>query len=337
MTDEAGVGERRGRALGVIALDVTDDGLIDLYITNDLHANSLFINQGNGRFQDTSEFSGTAYDSVGNAMSSMGVDAADVNGNGRFDILVTHFQREYNVLYMNMGNAIFQDISYKCGMAMPSLPFVGWGLAFADFDLDGWSDVVVTNGHVDDNRALLGQNASLAMRPLALRNTGGSFEQMGVEAGPYFQKEYGGRGMTVADLDDDGDQDLVFNHRDGDAALVRNERLVPGDQSRRSVVLRLVGTLSNRDAVGAAITLRAGERTKLEQVKGGGLYQSARDLRQFMALLDREEEVQFEIRWPSGKRSVLSTVRPGQTYLVIEPADESTTPRVVAKRFSRGG
>jgi hypothetical protein len=262
-------------------------------------------------------------------MSSMGVDAADTNGNGRFDLLVTHFQREYNVLYQNGGEGFFQDVSQFCGMAAPSMPFVGWGVVLADFDLDGWSDALITNGHVDDNRQEIGEAVSLTQRPLFLRNTEGTFQAIAAEAGPYFVQEHGGRGMTIADLDNDGDMDAVFNHRDSPAAVVRNDRAYPQSGERRSLVLRLVGTRSNRDAVGTTVTLRATGRTKVEQVKGGGTYQSARDLRQFFAVRPNEDELDLAIRWPCGKRSTLSQVEPGATYTVIEPADETESPRVI--------
>jgi len=333
VTEDAGLASRDGRALAAIAVHLNEDALIDLYVTNDLHANSLFLNEGNGRFRDESEMSGAAYDSVGSVMSSMGVDAADMDGNGRFDLIVTHFQGEYNVLYRNLDDGMFYDVSRTCGLAAPSMPFVGWGVVLADFDLDGWSDAVVTNGHVDDNRQHIGESVSLTQRPLALRNVEGAFEVIGPAAGPYFVQEHGGRGLTVADLDNDGDWDAAFNHRDGPAAVLRNDRAYPQSGQRRSITLRLVGTRGNRDAIGSSITLRADGRTKIEQIMGGGSYASARDLRQVFAVAAEENEVGFEIRWPDGKRSALSEIQPGNTYVVIEPAVEARSPRVLAMQL----
>lgn len=335
VTGKAGLARRDGRALTAIAVHLNEDPFIDLYVTNDLHANSLFLNEGNGRFRDESEMSGAAYDGVGNVMSSMGVDAADTNGNGRFDLIVTHFQREYNVLYQNADDGLFYDVSQADGLAAPSMPYVGWGVVLADFDLDGWSDVMVTNGHVDDNRQQIGESVSLTQRPLFLRNVEGTFEAVGAEAGPYFVEEHGGRGLTIADLDNDGDWDAAFNHRDGPAAVLRNDRAYPQSGQRRSVVLRLVGTRSNRDAIGAVVTLHGGGRTKVEQIMGGGSYASARDLRQVFAIAPEEDEVRFEIRWPDGKRSMLSAIQPGNAYVVIEPFDGAASPHVVAMELPR--
>jgi len=328
-TEESGLACRDGRALGVLAADLNEDGLIDLYVTNDLHANSLFLNEGAGRFRDASEFSGTAYDSVGSAMSSMGVDAADINGNGRLDVVVTHFQQEYNVLYRNGGQGLFQDVSAACGIGAPSLPFVGWGVVFADFDMDGWPDLAVTNGHVDDNRAAIGQSVSLSMQPMLMRNSKGRFDEVrAAEAGTYFTAKHGGRGLCMADLDNDGDQDLALNHRDGAAAVLRNDRAYPQSGKRRSLVVRLVGTRSNRDAIGSLLTFTADGRTQVVQVLGGGMYQSARDLRQFFAILPGERDLVLEIRWPNGDRSTLSGLLAGQSVVVIEPRDSGTAPQV---------
>jgi hypothetical protein len=322
------VNVRAGRALTVLAAHLDDDEWIDVFVTNDLNPDSLFLNEGHGRFRDHSELSGTAYDYVGRVMSSMGVDAADTTGTGRLNLLVTHFQDEYNLLFVNHGGGLFQDLSELNGTGAPSLPFVGWGILFSDFDLDGWSDALVTNGHVDDNRQQVGESVSLTQQPLLYHNRQGKFAVLGAVAGPYFVQPHQGRGLTVADLDNDGDEDAVFNHRDEPAALLRNDRAYPQSGSRRSVVLRLIGTRSNRGAVGAVIRLHAGARTKVEQIKGGGGYQSARDPRLVFAVSTAENELRFEIDWPSGLQTTLSDLRPGGSYAIVEPADGTMPPGV---------
>lgn len=332
-TARAGVGDRAGRAQGIVAADLNDDGLVDLYVANDLNPNFLFLNAGDGTFRDATEPSGVAYDAVGQIMSSMGVEAADVDGDGRLDLFVTNFQGERNVLYRNGGDEWFDEQSDHAGLTADSLPWVGWGTSFADFDLDGWPDVVVTNGHVDDNRSLMGQEASDASPPLCWRNAQGRFEFLGPKAGRYFAERHPGRALIAADLDNDGDQDVVVGHQDQRPALLRNERLAAPSIERPSIVVRLVGTRSNRDAVGSTITLRSDQRTVVEQVKGGGSYLSAPDLHRVFAVDPHETGLRLEIRWPSGERSTLAGLRAGQSYVAVEPAEPSAAPGLFVKEL----
>ena len=323
-TTASGVAVRVARAQGVIAADINRDGLIDLYVSNDVHPNSLFVNEGGGTFQDVSEASGTAYDRLGRAQAGMGVDVADTNGDGLPEIFVTNFEDEYNTLYENFGAGVFQDVTQTSGLAAESLPWVGWGTRLADSDLDGWPDVVVTNGHVDDNRHLLGQDSPYRQPPLAWRNTGGRFTFLGAAAGPYFSDRHVGRALTTADLDDDGDLDVVIGHQDAAPALLRNERLASRLRGRDVVRLRLVGRRGNRDAVGSTLTIRCAGRTIVQQVVGGGSYLSASDLRQVFAILPHESEAECEIAWPGGDHSSVVSLSPGNAYVVIEPSEPST-------------
>lgn len=316
-TGGSGIGTRLTRGQGVIAADVTDDGLIDIYIGNDLHPNSLFINAGGGRFRDASEASGTAYDAHGNPQAGMGVDVVDANGDGRFDLFVTNFQNENNCLYENMGNELFRESSYSCGLATASIPWVGWGTAFADFDFDGWLDVVVTNGHVDDNRHMLGQNAPYFQPSLVWKNVRGHFQLLGPEAGDYFSVDHVGRGLIAVDLDNDGDQDLGISHQDALPALLKNQ-IGSKKGEVPSVILRLIGTASNRDAVGSLVTFRSKLRTVVSQVKGGGSYLSANELRLFFAVLPGDEKFEIEIRWPNGEHSKLHELAAGKEYVVLQ-------------------
>ena len=316
-TDSSGIGVRRSRGQGVIAADVTEDGLIDLYIGNDLHPNSLFINVGGGRFRDMSEASGTAYDAHGSPQAGMGVDAVDANGDARFDLFVTNFQNENNCLYENMGNELFREASYSCGLATTSIPWVGWGTAFADFDFDGWPDVVVTNGHVDDNRHMFGEDVPFFQPALVWKNVRGQFRLLGPEAGDYFSVHHVGRGLIVADLDNDGDQDVGISHQDAVPALLINQ-IGSAKGTAPSVVLRLVGTASNRDAVGSLVTFHSKRRSVVAQVKGGGSYLSASDLRLFFAVLPEEDEFEIDVRWPNGERSSLSGIEKGNEYLIVQ-------------------
>ena len=265
VTEAAGVGRTDGRGFGVVAADLNGDGRIDLYVANDMCPNFVFLNRGDGTFDDVTEISGAGYDAHGQTRSGMGVDAEDVDGDGLPDLLVTNLFNESNSLYRNIGAGFFEDRTPTSGMATDSRPWVGWGCALADFDNDGWPDCFVTNGHVDDNLELLGQPSRYAHPPLLHRNLEGSrFRLATRDAGPYFDSDHVGRGAAFGDFDNDGDVDIVVNHKDGPPALLRNDTRTPNHWIR----LSLVGTLSNRDAVGALVTVELKSRTLHRQRKG---------------------------------------------------------------------
>lgn len=327
VTIATGCDVRPGRGMGVLAAHLDDDTRIDLYVANDLNANVVLLNDGDGRFRDASELSGAAYDHAGRVKSSMGIDAADTRGSGRLDILVTDFESEANLFFVNAGDGMFRDASDASGVGPPSVPFVSWGVVFADLDLDGWNDAVITNGHVGDDRHTVATDG-LRQPALVLHNVRGTFRPVpAADLGDYFASVHQGRGLTSADFDGDGDPDLAFNHRDEPATLLRNDRGQP-QAAGRSIVLHLVGTTGNRDAVGAVVRLRTAGRTQVEQIKGGGSYQSARDGTLTFALLPGEEAAAFEIRWPGGRETTIQSVGPGR-HLVVESA-AGGTPRVVS-------
>ena len=327
VTAAAGVDGRPGRALGVIAADVNGDGSIDLYIANDMNPNSLWLGDGRGAFRDSSDLSGTAYDHEGRVKSSMGVDLADTGNRGQVDIMVTDFQGEASLFFAGSADGIFRDVSDTSGAGSPSLPYVSWGIQFADFDLDGWNDAVITNGHVGDDRHKTGDNALLQQLPLFLHNQRGRFREPPRDhLGPYFVTQHQGRGVTAVDLDNDGDHDLAFNHRDAPATLLRNDRGHPQQEGRASTVLRLVGTAGNRDGVGAVVTMTAGDQIRTEHVKGGGGYQSSRDQRVLFSLPTDGPAPSFSIRWPGGRITPLPEIDGGGQWLVIEPATPDAQP-----------
>jgi hypothetical protein len=318
VTQETGVGVRSGRAQGVLAADLDRDGFMDIYVGNDLHPNSLFLGDGNGRFRDATELSGAAYDHLGRSQASMGVDAADVNRDGRIDLFVTNYEGEHNAFYENLGNGVFMDRSHSRGLAAASIPWVGWGTVFADFDLDGWLDVIVTNGHTDDNLRDVGRDVAYAEPPLVWRNVNGRFEVLGRNVGPYFARDHVGRALSLVDLDNDGDHDVVIGHQDGVPALLRNERCDESRPNRDSVTLRLVGTQSNRDAIGTSIIVSADDLSLVWLIKGGASYLSANDLRLIMPI-SLPQPMTVEIHWPSGTVSRLDRLELGTGYTVVEP------------------
>lgn len=327
-SEESGISVRSGRAQGVVAADFNNDGLIDIYVGNDLNANSLFINQGGGRFADESELSGAAYDHLGRSQASMGVDAADVNRDGRIDLFVTNYEGEYNAFYENLGRNTFMELASSRGLAAGSLPWVGWGTAFVDLDLDGWLDVVVTNGHTDENLHEMGRDSRYAQPALVWRNTNGRFEMLECQMGEYFKERHVGRALAVVDLDNDGDQDIVIGHQDAAPALLRNERLDGTGPHPECTSFRLVGTRGNRDAIGAKVTVHAGDVSLVTPIKGGSSYLSANDPR---CLLSASQTVAIRatIRWCGGAVSELDRIELGRKYCLIEPLTAEGSPVIV--------
>ena len=318
VTEAAGVGRTDGRGFGVVAADLNGDGRIDLYVANDMCPNFVFLNRGDGTFEDATESSGAGYGSHGQTHAGMGVDAEDVNGDGRPDLLVTNYWNEPNSLYMNLGGGMFEDRTPASGMATDSTPWVGWGCALADFDNDGWPDCFVTNGHVDNNLELLGYNSPYAQPPLLHRNLEGrGFRLATRDAGPYFDESHVGRGAAFGDLDDDGDIDIVVNHKDGAPALLRNDTPTHNHWIR----LSLVGTVSNRDAIGARVEVELAGRTLFRQRKGGASLESAHDPRLLIGLGSELEARKVTVRWPSRRVSVAEHLAADRSYRVVEPRE----------------
>jgi hypothetical protein len=340
VTDSAGLGRSDGHGFGVVAADLNGDGRVDLYVANDMNPNFLYLNRGDGTFEDATETSGAAFDAQGVAQSSMGVDAEDCDGDGRPELFVTNFQNEYTAFYQNVSGrasprpgelppAVFRDSSAVAGLAADSKPWVGWGCALADFDNDGWPDAFVSNGHIDENR---GKISSILMYPepsLLHRNVPGDaaakaagaprkFELSTRDVGPYFTARHSGRGAAFGDIDDDGDIDIVVNHKDGPPAVLRND--TPGDN--RWIRLKLVGSRSNRDAIGTRVDVDIGSRIITRQRKGGCSMESTNDPRLLIGLGLVREVARVTIRWPSGTVSTLEHLATNNSYVVREPSGQ---------------
>jgi enediyne biosynthesis protein E4 len=321
-TARAGILRRDGRGLGVVAADVNLDGKIDIYVANDMCGNFLFLNRGDGTFEDLTEVSGASVTEAGYRQASMGVDAEDVTGDGLPELFVTNFENDYNTLYRNLDGRSFQDVSASAGIVKDSFPYVGWGCALADLDNDGLPDMFVVNGHVDDNLPQLGRPIPQAEPALVWRNRGGGRFRLVADPGPFFAARHVARGAAFGDLDNDGDIDVVVNRMDGRPAVLLNE-----SGSGRWLGLELVGTRSNRAAIGAVVAVRAGGRVLRRQVKGGGSYLSANDHRLLVGLgaADRVDEI--EIRWPSGARSTVANIEGGRYHKIVEPARDHGDPK----------
>lgn len=321
-TDAAGVGRPDGHGFGVVVLDVNADARPDIYVANDQCPNFLFLNKGDGTFEDATESSGAAFDIDGGAQSGMGTDGDDIDGDGLPELIVTNFQNEYNTLYRNNGAGFFTDMSPLYGLAQDSRPWTGWGCGLADFDLDGWPDFFVTNGYVDDNHPhitgdeppTLHRNVSLGGDPLTRR-----FKIATRGVGAYFDSRHSGRGVAFGDLDNDGDTDIVINHKGKTPALLRNDTPRGTNHWLR---LDLRGTRSSREAIGAAIEVKAGRLTIHRQQKGGGSMLSTNDRRVLIGVGDASKVDRLTVKWPSGAETVLEGVAVDETLALEEPAKD---------------
>ena len=315
VSKKAGIDRPDGHGFGVIASDLNVDGKIDLYVANDQDPNFLFLNRGDGTFEDATAVAGAALDSRGHAQAGMGVDAEDVDGDGLPEIVVTNFSNEPNTLYRNMGQGLFMDVTSAWGLTAISLPWVGWGTTLTDFDADGRPDLFVANGHLDDNRHLLGVEFSQPEPPLLMRNFDGKrFETAAAGAGEYFETKHVGRGVAWGDLDNDGDVDLVISHKDGLPAILYNESPRADHHFLR---LKLQGTTSNRDAIGACVEFESGGRKVVRQVKGGCGLMSTHDNRLTVGLGGVSEIDALTVRWPSGKVTTRKDVSvDGELHLI---------------------
>jgi hypothetical protein len=289
----------RAYGFGVVATDYDADGFVDLFVANDSNPNFLYRNLGNGRFESVGLLAGVAVNGEARAQAGMGADAGDYDGDARMDLVLTAFAHDRNTLYRNIDGRQFEDVSVTAGLAAPTFVRMGWGTAFLDADLDGTLDLFFTNGHIFadiDNYPQLGE--TYRQRNQLLLNRGGRFRDVSAGAGGGLQVARVGRGLAVGDLDDDGDPDLVVNNMDDAPTLLENRQR----SGHHWVAFRVLSPLRNRFAIGAKVTIEAGGRKQVREIRSGGSYLSQSDLRTFFGLADYAGPVAVEVRMPGGNR-----------------------------------
>lgn len=321
---DLGLARKDGRGQGVVAADLNDDGLTDLYVANDMSPNFVFLNRGGGSMEDFSDLSGASHNSEGQDRAGMGVDAEDVTGDGRPELFVTNFHGEPNSMFRNDGKGFFTEITASAGFRSSGIAMVKWGTRLVDFDHDGWPDAFVTSGHVDDNLVQMGDAASPREEPALLwRNVGGRFELVSDSAGDYFTAPHVGRGASFGDLNDDGDIDVIVNEMDHEPAILINDSTnaarTRGERPNAWLRLLLSGRRSNRNAIGARVIVDANGTILHRQIKGGSSYSSAHDLRLTIGVGKADTVTRVTIRWPSGETTELRDVSTGSDYGMAEP------------------
>ncbi len=305
VTRAAGVYSTKGRAMGVAACDIDDDGDEDLYVANDGMENYLYRNHGNGTFEEIALRTGTAFGQNGEATSAMGPEFGDFDGDGLIDLLVPDMG--YGCLYRNTGKGFFEEKSAEMGIAAVLGQYTSWSGNFLDYDHDSVLDVFIVNG---DAHHLEPEEDTL------FRGKGGrSFVDVSGASGPAFKLKAVGRGSAAGDLDDDGDLDLLVLNLNGPARLYRND----GGNRSNWIMVRTVGTASNRDGIGARVRVKSGGTTQVRDIRSSSGYLSQGDYRAHFGVGKSKKVDRIEVRWPSGRTSTLDNVKVNQVITVTEP------------------
>ncbi len=330
VSKRSGLGIKPGNGLGVITFDYDNDGWQDIFIANDHMPNYLFHNNRDGTFREIGYSAGVAVGIDGQFEAGMGTDAADTTGSGRLDLIVAHLDQQLARLYQNVGEGYFEDATFRSRISYATFHLSGFGTRFMDYDNDGARDLFIANGHVLDNIQRYHADTTYAEPKLMFRNTGhGIFQNVSEQLGSDFQLPRVSRGAAIADFDNDGDLDILVSNNGQPPQLLRND----GGNANHWLQIFLIGTRSNRDAVGARVKVTAGDLVLYDERKGGMSYQSAQDPRLHFGLGQRRTVEEVEIKWPSGALTKLTNLKSDQIFaieegkgLVIRPF-----PRVPAK------
>jgi hypothetical protein len=317
-TKKAGLGDPTSKTLGIAVFDADNDGWPDLLLSNDTQPNKLYHNNGNGTFTEKAVLAGVAFSEDGVARAGMGVDAADYDRTGVMSLLITNFSNQMISLYHNEGKGLFVDEAPQSEIGRDTLLTLGFGCFFFDYDLDGWPDIFIANGHIDSDIQRVQPNVKYAMPPHVFRNMGkGNFQEVTKSLGAAFDRPRVGRGAAYADINNDGRLDLLLSTNGGPAYLFEND--ATGDAAlQKSLRIRLVGTKSNRDGIASMVKLTTAGATQMQMMRSGSSYLSASELVLTFGLAQHDKADAIEIRWPSGQLDRLSNVPGGQTIVVTE-------------------
>jgi len=314
VTASSGIFDSSSKSLGAAMLDYDQDGWPDLLVANDTQPNKLYRNQRNGTFKDVALEAGIAFSADGKARAGMGVDVGDFENSGRQGVAITNFDNEMIGLYQFDGKGNYSDIAVRSGIGLPSKTTLGFGCVFTDCDLDGSLDLIAVNGHIDDTVRNV-RNVGYAQPPqLFLNNGKGNFREVGAEIGGGFSQPKVGRGLAIGDFDRDGDADILMTTNNGPAYLFRNDQAA----GNRSIRFRLVGTKSNRDAIGAQVKVFSGGTMQTRMVRSGSSYLSQSELPVTFGLGRRDMIERMVIDWPSGRTEEFKDLAAGKTYQVTE-------------------
>ncbi|QDV49948.1 CRTAC1 family protein [Gimesia fumaroli] len=317
--DEWGLRGEDGKSLGVVIADLDQDQYSDIYVANDVTPNFLFLNHEGQSFRDAAIEKGCAMSGDGNNQASMGIAIGDYDRNGFLDLYVTHYTDDFNTLYANLGEAGFYDATKTTGLHQPTIPFLAFGTIMGDFNHDRHMNLVVANGHIDRMEDL---GYAWKMSPFLFSYQGGQWVDCSADAGPYFQRQFIGRGIAAGDYDNDGDQDLFIVNQTEPAALLRND-----SQGNHWLKVMLTGTISNRSAIGTKVEVRQNGERFYQEVVGGSSYASSSQYALFFGLGKMDADCQVKITWPSGETQVLEQVPVDQVLKLIEPAASDLTLR----------
>jgi hypothetical protein len=303
-----------GKALGAVATDINGDGMMDLFVANDTVQNFLFANRGKGKWDEIALAAEVGFSANGTPRSGMGVDAADVNGDGKQDLFVANVDQEMFSLYKNDGNEFFSDVAGPNGVAQATRLLSGWGLKLFDYDNDGFVDLFLANGHPDDMIESYSQQVRYKEPLVLFHNDGAKLANVSDQGGPAFQKLFPARGLAVGDYNNDGRVDVLVGNNGGAPLLLKNN----AGEGNHWVGIKLQGTGCNRDAIGATITWSVNGKTRSRLKTHGGSYLSSHDMREVLGLGTAAKADWVEIKWPqpSGKVERLTDI-PADRYVTI--------------------
>jgi hypothetical protein len=318
VTQRAGLGDPTSKTLGIAVVDYDNDGWPDLLLSNDTQPNKLYRNNGNGTFTEKAVVAGVAFSEDGVARAGMGVDASDYDHSGATSILITNFSNQMVSLYHNEGTGLFVDEAPRSDVGRASLLTLGFGCFFFDYDLDGWPDIFIANGHIDSDIERVQPSVKYAMPPHLFRNLGkGNFQEVTKSMGKAFNTPRVGRGAAYADINNDGRLDLLVATNGGPAYLFVNEA-TGSAAANKSLRVKLVGTKSNRDGIGAIVKISSGGVTQTQMLRSGSSYLSASELVLTFGLGQSEKVDTLEVHWPSGQFDKLPAITAEQTVTITE-------------------